>query len=147
MVLFYILMALGRLCKHSLNPEKQEGVAERPIQKLKTNERVWNNTATEIKLKSSRKNGKPCFSCCLQRNISSARFSSRCVWVKRIIMENQGFCPSEPCIRLVQKCDTLPLLCEMEGNEMKEKKKWLLQSFLRFHKSCMWKTETEKRFS
>lgn len=63
MVLFYILMAFGRLYKHSLNPEKQEGVAERPIQKSKTNERVWNNTATEIKLKSFKKKWKtePCF--------------------------------------------------------------------------------------
>lgn len=49
----FILHSYGfREAMHSLNPEKQEGVVERPIQKSKTDERVWNNTATGIKSKA-----------------------------------------------------------------------------------------------
>ncbi len=50
-VWFYLHSYGYREAMHSLNPEKQEGVVERPIQNLKPMRRVWNNTATEIKLK------------------------------------------------------------------------------------------------
>lgn len=35
-------------------------------------------------------------------------------------MENQGFCPSNPWMRLVWKSDTLPLLCVKEGKDERE---------------------------